>query len=382
MGSPNTTGAGQRSGGLRGHQWTPVQRAIVVAALATVMGSLFLVTFALALADPVPHRIDAALVGDPAAHPAAVDAVERVAHGKLTFGRYPTTAAAGHAIDQQQVYAALDLTPGRPVLYVASAAGVSVARVLDQIAVVDPNVRLVDTHPLSEHDPNGVEIYYLVFIATTIGFFSIFQARVNAPLPSARLRVVFVLAFAAATSLVLTLIEGPWLGRIDLPVAETWGILALAVLAAESFAEVMSYGIGRWAVIPTFLFFAVLGNAASGGAVAPPLLPQPFAFLSQWLPTGATVTAIRNAVYFRGDQHARPILVLAAWAIVLFAAWLVVMRRSAARRSAAVSHAAAASSAPLGGRAGLLHQASLIGSTQQCTITYKHLPWKPLRSAS
>jgi hypothetical protein len=215
------------------------------------------------------------------------------------------------------------------VLYVASAAGVYVARVLDRVATADPDVRLVDTHPLSEHDPNGVEIYYLVLIATIIGFFTIFQARVNAPLGSAIPRVVFVLAFSAATSLVLTLTDGPWLGRIDLPVAETWGILALAVLAAASFAEVSSYGLGRWAVLPTFLFFAILGNASSGGAVAPPLLPQPFAFLSQWLPTGAAVSAVRNAVYFRGDQHARPILVVAAWAVALFAAWLLVMRREA-----------------------------------------------------
>jgi hypothetical protein len=202
-------------------------------------------------------------------------------------------------------------------------------------------MRLVDTRPLSEHDPNGVEIYYLVLIATVIGFFTIFQARVNAPLSSVLYRVVFVLMFSTATSLVLTLIDGPWLGRVDLLVAETWGILALALLAAASFAEVSSYGLGRWAVLPTFLFFAILGNASSGGAVAPPLLPQPFAFFSQWLPTGAAVTALRNAVYFRAYQHARPILVLAVWAVVLFAAWLVIMRRKALASAPAPSQAAA-----------------------------------------
>jgi hypothetical protein len=116
-----------------------------------------------------------------------------------------------------------------------------------------------------------------VLIATIIGFFTVFQARVNAPLRSVLYRVVFVLVFSAAVSLVLTLIDGSWLGRIDLPVAEAWGILALAVLASASFAEVSSYGLGRWAVLPTFLFFGILGNASSGGAVAPPLLPQPFA---------------------------------------------------------------------------------------------------------
>ena len=54
------------------------------------------------------------------------------------------------------------------------------------------------------------------------------------------------------------------------------------------------------------LFFVILGNTSSGGAVAPSLLPQPFAFLSQWLPTGVTVTAVCNPVYFPAYQHPRP----------------------------------------------------------------------------
>ena len=37
----------------------------MIAALAIVMGSLFVMTYSLALGDPVPRRIDAALVGDP-----------------------------------------------------------------------------------------------------------------------------------------------------------------------------------------------------------------------------------------------------------------------------------------------------------------------------
>ena len=321
---------------LRGHIWTPVERAIVVAVLATVMGSLFVITYSLALSDPVPHRIDAALVGDPVTNPSAVHALQAVAHHKIAFSQYPTTAAALHAIDLQKAYAALDLSSSRPILYVASAAGASVARVLEQAAAIDPNLRFVDAHPLSEHDPGGVEIFYLVLITTVIGFFTIFQARANAPLPKQRHRIIFVLALSAATSLVLTLVDGPLLDRINLPVAEAWGILALLLLVAASFAEVTSFLIGRWAVLPTWVLFVILGNTSSGGAVAAPLLPQPFAFLSQWLPTGVAVTAMRDAVYFRNYQHARPILVLAAWAAILFTGWLLSMRRVEAQ--AALSH--------------------------------------------
>jgi hypothetical protein len=312
---------------LREHRWSPTERTIVIASLAIVMGSLFVTSYSLALGDPMPHRIDAALVGDPTGQPRTVDAVERVARGSLVFHRYPSVPAALHALDEQDVYAALDLTSTRPTLYVASAAGASVARVLEQISSVDPTVRLVDTHPLGTADPNGIETFYLMIVATIVGFLTVFQVRTNAGgLPLGRW-TVFVVALAVAAGLVFTLVDGPLLGRLELPVLESWGILALQLLAVASFASLMAVLLGRWAILPTFLFFVILGNSASGGAVAPPLLPPPFAFVSQWLPSGATVTALREAVYFPTYQHLHPIVVLASWATVLFAAMVAVSHR-------------------------------------------------------
>ena len=161
---------------LRQHRWSPTERAAVIAFLAIVMGSLFVTSYSLALGDPVPHRIDAALVGNPTSHPRTVDAVERVARGSLVFHRYPSVPAAVHAIDEQDVYVALDLTSTRPTLYVASAAGASVARVLERISTVDPTVRVVDTHPLGTADPNGLETFYLMLATTIVGFTTVFRS--------------------------------------------------------------------------------------------------------------------------------------------------------------------------------------------------------------
>jgi hypothetical protein len=153
---------------LRGHRWSATQRAVVIALVAIVSGLLFITSYSLALGDPVPHRIDAALVGDPTSHPRTVGAAERVADGGLVLHRYGSVPAALQAIDEQHVYAALDLTATRPTLYLASAAGASVARVLEQISTVDPAVRVVDTHPLGTHDPNGLETFYLMVVATIV----------------------------------------------------------------------------------------------------------------------------------------------------------------------------------------------------------------------
>ena len=68
---------------LRGRHWSAVELAVVIAVLAMVMGSLFVTTYSLALGDPVPHRIDAALVGDPAAQAGTVDGIQQVADGSL-----------------------------------------------------------------------------------------------------------------------------------------------------------------------------------------------------------------------------------------------------------------------------------------------------------
>jgi hypothetical protein len=311
----------------RGHHWSAMERAVVIAVLSIVMGSLFVASYTLALGDPVPHHIDAALVGDPAGQQSTVDAVQGVARGGLAFRSYASVPAALHAIHEQSVYAALDLTSPTPTLYVASASGASVARVLEQVSVADPAVRVVDTHPLEAADPNGVDIFYLMLVATIVGFITVFQVRANAGSLSLRRWTAFIAGLAIGGSLIFTLVDGPVLHRLSLPLLESWGILALHILAVASFCSLMVVLIDRWALLPTWLFFVVLGNSSSGGAVAPPLLPAPFAFVSQWLPSGATVTSLRNAVYFPTWQHLQPIAVLATWTAALFAAMVLVSRK-------------------------------------------------------
>jgi hypothetical protein len=316
---------------LRRREWSPQQRAVLISVVAVVMGSLFVTTYSLALGDPVPHHIKAALVGDPVGSPRTVAAVEKVANDRLVFERYSSLPDALNAINHQNVYAALDLVDSaRPTLYVASAAGASVARVLEKVYAVDPEVRVIDTHPLAGDDPSGLDIFYLMLVATIVGMVTVFQVRGAAPGLALRHHIRFVLGLAVLASTVLTLVDGPLLHRPAALYPQEWGILTAHLIAVSSFASLMAVAVGAWAVVPTWLFFVILGNASSGGAVAPPLLPQPFAFLSQWLPSGATVGALRNAIYFRDYQQVRPLVVLGVWAAGLFAAWIFLARRRAA----------------------------------------------------
>lgn len=322
----STSNQTARHAALRARFASAPARAAFISFLAIALAGLFVTTYTLALGNPVPRGIPFAVVGDLDAHQTIVQAVSQVAGGP-SFREYASLSAALSAVDWQEVYAALDLTADPPTLYVSSASGASAARALARVATIDPSVRIVDTHPLGSNDPGGIDIFYLMLGTTILGFITTFQVRANAKPLSLRQWSIFVLAHALVGALVLTLVAGPLLRRLDLPVLEVWPILALQLIAAASFASLMMVLVGPWAIVPTWLFFVVLGNSASGGAVAPPLLPDPFGFLTQWLPSGATVTALRNAVYFPDNQHPRPIAVLATWAIVLFAAMIFVSRR-------------------------------------------------------
>ena len=64
------------------------------------------------------------------------------------------------------------------------------------------------------------------------------------------------------------------------------------------------------------LVFVILGNSASGGPFARPLLPGVWRTIGGVLPPGASVDLSRSALFFDGARIAGPILVLVGWAVL------------------------------------------------------------------
>jgi hypothetical protein len=309
----------------------PYRNALVVIAIATVMAGLFAASYSLALGRATPHHITVGLVGNPAQRPELLRALVRATHGGLTFRRYASAAAAEEAIGQQATYAALVLGPGRPRLLISSASGASVARVLEQVAgqvtqTTGQPLRIVDLHPLPPSDPQGLVSFYVTLAASIVGFTTMFQLRANAPELSLRGWLVSIAALAIAGGLVLALVADPLIGALRGPFPELWPVFSAEIAVAALFCSTMLVVVGRWAIIPTWLLFIVLGNTSSGGAVAQPLLPQPYAFIGRFLPPGATVGIVRTAVYFRHQQHIEPFVVLAGWLACTLAALLISAR--------------------------------------------------------
>ena len=59
--------------------------------------------------------------------------------------------------------------------------------------------------------------------------------------------------------------------------------------------------------------FVILGNSASGGPFARPLLPGLWRTIGGVLPPGASVDLARSALFFDGARIVGPIVVLAVW---------------------------------------------------------------------
>jgi hypothetical protein len=314
---------------------TAYRIAFVVIVIATVMASTFVASYTLALGRPEPRRIPTGIVGDPAREPALVQTLEETTGGALRFHPYPSVSAAETAIVKQKISAALVLSSPRPQLLISSASGSSLALILQRVAeqVNDrvapgsiPPLRVVDVRPLPPTDPLGLNSFYVAIAATVLGFVTIFQLRQHAPGLSLRDWLVVIGILAAVGGLALALVTGPLLHALPAPFPQLWAAIAAQIAVAALFNSTMLVLFGRWAIIPTWLMFIAFGNAWSGGAIAPPLLPRVYALVGRFMPSGAAVSLIHNAAYFRRTPQVEPLVVEGCWLVGALAALVISVR--------------------------------------------------------
>jgi hypothetical protein len=291
----------------------PVRRVyrtgIVIVLIALAMGSLFAVAYSLMLARPAPRHVPLAVVGSPAVTAPVLHALQADTRAGFQPRAYTSLRTAESAVANQRALAVLDGAGHPATLYVCSACGASVSnvivRVVRDIASSMP-VRIIDLRPLPVSDPQGLTTFYLAISATVMGFATMFQVRANVHGIRLCEWLILVTGLALGTGGVLAVIADPIIGALHGPFAKIWILLSLQCAIAALFGSLMLVLIGRWAVVPTWLLFVVLGNTSSGGAVSAPLLPTPYAVIGRFLPTGATVSALHTAIYFGGHQHWQP----------------------------------------------------------------------------
>ncbi|MEV7197501.1 ABC transporter permease [Streptomyces sp. NPDC093510] len=337
----------------RSERWDAFKRspflpAIVLVFILAAAAGLFAGSYTYSMANPTPHHIPTAVVDarDSARGKAFLEGMEKALNASLEVRRYDSRAAALRDVEEQKVFAVLDVARGgdKVTLDVSGASGASVAQVLAETAPkvgekVGVPVAVKDIKPLQEGDPRGLAIFYISLAAVIIGFVGAIQLSVHARGLNPAERIGFTALYALLGAFVIAAVVDWWLGAVRLPFVESWLILALTMFASGMVFSMFNTMFGRWAMLPTWGLMVLLGNPSSGGAVSWPLLPSVLGHIGQWLPPGASVNAQHTAVYFGGHQHAFPFLVLGGWALLSSAIFWVWRHRHPGGRTSSPAHA-------------------------------------------
>jgi hypothetical protein len=322
---------------------SPFLPATVLTLIIAAAAGLFAGTYTYSMANPTPHSIPTAVVGDaqtPRAR-AFVGALEKALNASVRVYPYKSRAAAVGAVGDQKILAILEFgdSGGRVTVDVAGASGAAVAQLVEQTTpkvgrATGVSVTVRDIRPLQRGDPRGLAVFYISIAAVVIGFTGAVQLSAHAEALTPLQRIVCTATYALLGGFAIVAIVDWLLSALRLPFMESWVILSGSMFTCGMVFTMFKTLFGRWGMLPTWSLMVLIGNPSSGGAVSWALLPSPLGVIGRWLPPGASVNAQHTAIYFPHHQHAFPFIVLAGWSLVSCAVFWVLRHRFPGGRAA------------------------------------------------
>jgi hypothetical protein len=298
----------------------PTPKAVALVLLpALVLLLAFAFFYVGAFHEPTPHNVPLAVVG-----PASVaKQLDRLPGKPFDTRESASRSDALSQIDDRKVYGVYEAATNR--LFVASAANRAVAialeRTLDRVAAAKGGraVRVTDVKPLPANDPNGTAAFYAVIAwvfggyigSTLIGLIGTPRSRSHA---HAVARIGVLAGFGVVAGILSVILLRVCFGVFAGHVVALCAIGALTIFASGAATAGIQAAAGPAGTGLVVLLFVILGNTASGGPFARPLLPWLWRTIGGVLPPGASVDLARSALFFDGARIAGPILVLAGWA--------------------------------------------------------------------
>jgi hypothetical protein len=293
--------------------WWRVAR-IVLGGLTLLFA--FTALYVAAFHAPRAKGLDVGVVGTATQATELQGALDATQRGAFDVRRYDDEAQARSGLLHTDVKGVL--VPGAPGarILVAEALGLAPTEaVTDALrgAAASP-ATVQDLRPLPSSDRRGLSSLFAV-IGTLIPslVFGVLLSVFGRALP-ARVRWCAVVAYASLAGIVLAFNVDVLVGAFDgdfAGVAVVGGLLALAVSAA---AHGLGHLGGQRGIVLAILALMLLGVSSAGGAVTYQFEPGFYGSISQLLPPGAALTAVRNVEYFDWAATLAPLLVLGAWA--------------------------------------------------------------------
>jgi hypothetical protein len=341
-------------------------RAFLLVVGVGLLQLAFIASYIGAFHRPTPYQVPVAVTAPTAAVATRAAAQLNALPGDPLNATVTPDAQAGLGkLRDRSVYGLLEVSPATTTdhLVVASAAGpatvTAVTAVLGQAETrAGRRLSVTDIVPPASGDNHGLSAFYLVIgwmiggylVASLLGLSS--GAR-SANLNRITIRLVAIALYAVVTSLLGTLIVGPWLHALPNDILGLWGIGILVIFAAGAFTTALMTIAGIIGIGIAILIFVIGGNPSAGGVYGWPLLPAFWRAIGPWLPPGAGTDAVRSSAYFGNAGMTRDLLVLGGYAlaglVVTFVTLMLTGHRHRPVHAAPAGTVAPASAGPASG---------------------------------
>jgi hypothetical protein len=306
------------------------------------LGIVFAIVFVLVVTTATrslqPHHLPVGLVAPAPIADRVQTGLDSRAPGAFDVHRYGSEADARQAILDNHDDGALVVQGPQARVLIASAQGQAptsaVRTVLTGIAsAAHLSVTVEDVRPLPSTDPTGMLAALLLIpliLASLLGG----VAGLVAPSVPTPARLGLLLVYAAAVGLGVTLTVRLVEGGLSADYWAVGGVTSLFVLAMAATVTCLQRIAGLAGLGLAVLTLLVFGLPTAGIFAPAAFLPDFYRVLSENLPPGAAVTALRDLLYLGGAGLDRPLTVLSIWAgaaLVLTAVADLVRGRAAAR---------------------------------------------------
>jgi hypothetical protein len=294
---------------------------LIGALVATLLSLIFVSSFVGALHNPGPRSVPVGIVGPPVAASRLGSSLDHAVPGGFIVTSFPTEAAAGGAISDRTIDAAL--VPGLHGQHLLVAGAVSQALTTAIVKVfttgaarVGVPLAVANIRPLHASDPEGLsQTFFVVALLAPSFVFGNQLVRRVAPNLSTLWHLALIGVYAPIVAAVAVAIADAAIGALA---GAPWGLFGIGTLLAFAAAS-MAAAAARWAggigVAVIGLLFIPIGIASSGVTLGPNMITRWYADVGKALPPGAALPAVLNTTYFNANAITTPLLILSAWAL-------------------------------------------------------------------
>jgi hypothetical protein len=282
--------------------------AAPIAVLGVALLFTFTAVFAAAFHNPQPQELEVAVVGPPSALRQARATLDPQQFYAVP---YPSASAARTALAHDEIHGAV--VDGR--ILVASASGfVAAQKTAMALKALAPQAPVEDVAPLPPHDARGISAFVTVASATIASMVFAVLLTLAGGRHATRARLIALLLVAGLGGIAVALSVDTIVGALTEDFWGVAGVIALLIGAVTLAIHGLGRLFGHAGAALGGMVLILIGVTSSGGAVGYELQPRFFRAVSQLMPPGAALTAVRNEVYLHGAHTLGALVVLLAWA--------------------------------------------------------------------